>query len=80
MTGEAPGSEPDGRRPKRAGGCGAWLAWLVLAVFVGECLWLWMAARTVPDERLPQTVLTVVVAAIITGSAAFCLRVQRRMR
>jgi hypothetical protein len=63
---------------KRKVGCGLWLVWLLLAVFAGEWLFLWLAIKVVPHEQLPLFVFVVIVVTIIGGWVAVYLRLQRR--
>lgn len=60
-------------------GCGLWLVWLLLAVFAGEWLLLWLVSQTIPPERLPLAVLIVVIVTIVGGWVAVYFRVQRRI-
>jgi len=63
---------------KRKVGCGLWQVWLLLAVFAGEWVFLWLAIKVVPREQLPLYVFGVIVATIIGGWVAVYLRIQRR--
>jgi hypothetical protein len=63
---------------KRKVGCGLWLVWLLLAVFAGEWIVLWLAFKVVPREQLPLYVFGAIVATIIGGWVAVYLRIQRR--
>ena len=66
------------KEPRRPPGCGLWLVWLLLALFTGEWLLLWLAMERVPKERLLPTVGAIVVITIIGGWVTVYLRVQRR--
>jgi hypothetical protein len=57
-----------------------WIVWLLLAVFAGEWLLLWLVIHTVSREHLILAVLTVVIVTIIVGCVAVYFRVQRRIR
>ena len=63
---------------KRKVGCGLWLVWLLLAVFAGEWVFLWLAIKVVPREQLSLYVFGVIVATILGGWVAVYLRLQRR--
>jgi hypothetical protein len=63
---------------KRKVGCGLWLVWLLLAVFAGEWLFLWLAFKVVPREQLPLYVFGVIVVTILGGWVAVYRRLQRR--
>lgn len=67
-------------RHERQVGCGLWLIWLFVALFVAEFLLLWTVLRIIPSEWLPTAVLSIVIATIVGGWAAVYVRVQRRGR
>jgi hypothetical protein len=59
-------------------GCGLWLLWLFLALFVAEWLGLRFVIQALPRERLPQAVLLVSCVTMIVGWVAVFVRLQWR--
>ncbi len=59
-------------------GCGLWMVWLLLAVFAGEWVLLWLAMRLIPVEQLPLYVFSIVILTIIGGWVAVYFRIQKR--
>lgn len=65
---------------QRRVGCGLWTVFLLIALFAGEWLLLWLVVQNVPREHLVPAVFGVVLATIAGGWIAVYFRVQRRSR
>ena len=61
-------------------GCGLWVIFLLIALFAGEWLLLWLVVRNVPRQYLVPAVFGVILVTIAGGWIAVYLRVQRRTR